>query len=70
MEYRKIQQWLDERGIVLEESFAYALRRLARAYKKTNGMKRLDDVYKLMGASKQDIFWWENHPCSTQTKNF
>jgi len=70
MNFKVITVWLDERGIELEESFVQALRNLAAAYKKENNIKRLEDVYNLIGVRKQYLSHWESNPSSTQTKKF
>lgn len=70
MNNQKTYEWLTKRGIELEESFAQSLRNLAMVYQKTSGIKKLNDVYRLIGARKQYISHWENNPSSTQTKKF
>ena len=34
MDYKRIDEWMDSHGIVLEQGFVGAIRMLARAYKK------------------------------------
>lgn len=70
MNYAKTNLWLQSREITLEESFTTALKVYARQYKITHKIPLLNDVYRLLGTTKQDISWWENHPCSVQTKKF
>ncbi|EOS39577.1 hypothetical protein C809_04648 [Lachnospiraceae bacterium MD335] len=70
MDYAKTQNWLTSRQIKLEESFASSIRSFAKQYKSMHKIRLLDDVYHLLGTTKQDISWWENHPCSAQTKKF
>lgn len=64
----KTQKWLKQRHIILEECFASVLRRYVENYKKEHGMLRLDEVYRLMGTSRQNVAFWEKNPCSTHTK--
>lgn len=66
----KIQKWLNDHQIKLEESFTSSIREYAKKYKQIHKIRLLDDVYHLIGATKQDISWWEHHPCSAQTKKF
>lgn len=66
----KTQKWLEDHQIKLEESFAASIRKYAKKYKTDHHIRLLDDVYHLIGAAKQDISWWEHHPCSAQTKKF
>lgn len=66
----KVQQWLNSHGLTLEENFPEALKRLARNYKRKKGYRTLDEVYALIGITKQNISYWLNNPCNTQTKKF
>ncbi|MDR2889096.1 MAG: hypothetical protein LBV33_04560 [Lachnospiraceae bacterium] len=68
MNYKKIQQWLDSHQLTLDESFSYAFRELAKKFKKTNKLATLDEVYCLIGVSKQDVSYWAVNPCGTRTK--
>lgn len=68
MNNAKVMRWLNERGIKLEESFADALKKLAMKYKTERNCGTLDEVYRLLGASKQNIYYWTVNPCSIQTK--
>lgn len=70
MDHTKIQQWLAQHTLVLEENFPEALRRASRQYKKDHGLQRLDEVYDLIGISKQAISYWSKNICNTQTKKF
>lgn len=70
MNYAKTQKWLESHQMKPEESFASSIRRYAKNYKRTHHIRLLDDVYHLISVTKQDISWWENHPCSAQTKKF
>lgn len=66
----KVKQWLALHNIVPEESFAAALCRLSKEYQKENHIRKLEDVYRKIGVRKEYIYYWENHPYSTQTKKF
>lgn len=66
----KIQEWLGEHGLILEESFSDAFRILAKKHKKLKGYRTLDEVYELIGITKQNLFYWDRNPCNTQTKKF
>lgn len=68
MDQGKTKQWLDDHGVILEESFYTALNNLARVYQETNGIRLLEDVYLILGVKKQAVSWWKNHPYSTQTR--
>lgn len=68
MDYGKTKKWLDDHGIILEESFYSAFSKLARSYKETNDIRLLEEVYETLGVKKQSVSWWKHHPCSTQTK--
>jgi hypothetical protein len=70
MNFKKIQKWLDERNLVLEESFSVRIKNLAKNYKLEKSLKSLDEVYLLIGTSKQQLSYWGNNPCNTGTKNF
>ncbi|MDR1964742.1 MAG: hypothetical protein LBQ50_13290 [Planctomycetaceae bacterium] len=70
MNNQETYEWLAKRGIELEEGFMQSLRDLAKTYQKENGIRKLDDVYKLIGVRKQYISYWKNNPSSTQTKKF
>ncbi|WP_277409175.1 hypothetical protein [Lacrimispora xylanisolvens] len=49
MNYEKTRQWLDDHGVILEESFYTALNNLAKDYKKTNDLRLLEEVYQKLG---------------------
>lgn len=66
--YKYINQWLEERGIRLAKSFAETLRDYAREYKKKNRVN-FADIYSLLGCSKQNVSYWENHCGSTQSRS-
>lgn len=64
----KTEKWLKERNIVLEEEFTFTLRKYAENYKKEQGIRRLEDVYRLFGMSRQNLAFWESTPCNTHAK--
>lgn len=68
MNNQKTYEWLIKHDIELEEGFVHVLRNLAKTYQKGNNIKRLEDVYNLIGVRKQNISYWESNPSSTQTK--
>lgn len=68
MTNKKVQQWLDDKGIKLQESFADALKALAKKFQKENGIKNIEEVYALIGLKKQYLTYWANNPFSIQTK--
>lgn len=68
MENKKVQLWLDERGIKLEESFPDALKMLAKQFQKEHGIKTIAEVYQLIGLKKQYLAYWAKNPYSVQTK--
>ncbi len=63
MNYRLINEWLGERGLVLEQGFVDALRMYMKTYK--NNLVLLSEVYSLLSCTKADLSHWENNPCST-----
>lgn len=68
MTNKKVEKWLGERGITLQESFATALKRLAKDFQKEHGIKNIEQVYSLIGLKKQYIAHWLKNPNSVQTK--
>lgn len=64
----KTIKWLKKRNIVLEKSFVTVLREYAEAYKIKQGIRHLDEVYRLLGTSRQNVAFWEKNPCSVHTK--
>ncbi|MBD5089833.1 MAG: hypothetical protein HDT30_13665 [Clostridiales bacterium] len=70
MNRKKTLKWLTKRNIELEEGFVPALRRYIEAYKKDHNIPRMNEVYHLLGTSRQNVAFWEENPCSTHTKNF
>lgn len=69
-DHTKVQQWLDSHSLTLEENFPEALKRLAGNYKRNKGYRTLDEVYALIGITKQNISYWLTNLCHTQTKKF
>ncbi|MDR2883486.1 MAG: lipid II flippase MurJ [Deferribacteraceae bacterium] len=65
----KIFRWLAERKIPLDVGFAQSLSDLAAEYQRRNHIRRIDEVYKLIGIRRQLLFHWRMNPYSTQTKN-
>ncbi len=68
MTNKKAEKWLEERGITLQESFAAALKKLAKDFQKGHGIKNIETVYALIGLKKQYIAHWIKNPNSVQTK--
>lgn len=68
MNNAKVANWLKKRNIELEENFADALRRMAQEYKVQHKLRTLDEVYSLIGVTKQNIYYWGKNPCGIQTK--
>lgn len=69
MNWSRINRWLEQHGLELEESFYEAYKDLAGKYKAEHGYSLLSDVYALTGITKQQLSYWAAHPCSTQTKD-
>lgn len=65
--YKYINLWLAERGILLADGFAEVLRGHADKFRKANGIS-FYEVYSLLGCSKQNISYWELHNDSTQSR--
>ena len=63
MDVRKVNQWLAQHDVTLEQGFAEALRDIAYAYKRQG--YTLEEVYRHFNCTKVDIFRWQNNPCST-----
>lgn len=68
MQNKKVEKWLEERGIKLKESFPMALKRLAKSFQKENGIKNIEDVYSLLGLKKQYLAYWTKNSHSVQSK--
>ena len=66
MNYELVNCWLAERDIVLEESFVYAIRKLAKEYKKSGN--NVCDIYTSLNCSKQNLSYWERHFFSSQSR--
>ena len=64
----KIRDWLKQHALVLEEWFCDSLRSIAEEYKTRYGYGTLNEVYRLLGISRQQVTYWKANPCSTQTK--
>ncbi|MDE7293293.1 MAG: hypothetical protein K2N72_02590 [Oscillospiraceae bacterium] len=58
--YKFISEWLKTRDIYLAQGFAETLRKYARDYKKLCNTN-LSEIYTLLGCSKQNVSYWENH---------
>lgn len=65
---QKSRKWLEERGITLQESFAAALKKLAKDFQKEHEIKNIEHVYSLIGLKKQYIAHWIKNQNSVQTK--
>lgn len=68
MDCEKTKLWLNDHGVILEESFYTALNNLAKSYKVSNDIRLLEEVYQKLGVNKQAVSWWKNHPYSTQAR--
>jgi len=68
MTNEKVEEWLKERGIELEESFVDTVKRLAQSHKQAHGIKNVEEVYSLIGLKKQYLAYWKQNPSSAQTK--
>ncbi len=64
----KLNQWLTDHNIMLNESFPSALRRLSKQFQAANGIRTLQEVYRIIGIKKEYLYYWEQHPYNTQTK--
>lgn len=60
--------WLSVRGIVLEENFTDALKKIAKKYQKINNIKNIKNVYNIIELKKQYLYYWQNHPSYIQQK--
>ena len=65
-----VKEWLRQHNVVLSESFADALLKMAKEYKKANGIRNLSEIYQKIGVSKECLYYWKNNPYGTQTKKF
>ncbi|MCL1990918.1 MAG: hypothetical protein FWG67_08530 [Defluviitaleaceae bacterium] len=63
----KMKQWLKERDITCEESFADALYRLAVEHKRKHNCT-LDEIWKELGISRQNVYYWRKHSNSMMTQ--
>lgn len=65
---RFINEWLSNKNISLAEGFAVSLRGYAKEYQRIHSIN-LCEVYTMLGCSKQNVSYWENHCDSTQSGN-
>ena len=65
---RFIYEWFKNRNISLAAGFAETLRRYAKEYQRIHSIN-LCEVYTMLGCSKQNVSYWENHCDSTQSGN-
>lgn len=62
-----ITSWLSQRNIILEPSFIDNLYGLSMSYKKNMALI-LSQIYLSLGCSKQNLFYWNSHSYSTQSR--
>ena len=60
MDRQKIEHWLLEKNIKLEEDFSETLVRYAKEYKKNN-IKNLKDVYALLQICPESVYRWQKN---------
>lgn len=63
-----INEWFNSRGITLAAGFAETLRGYAREYKRSHNIN-LNEIYTMLGCSKQNVSYWDIHCDSTQSGN-
>lgn len=63
-----VKEWLRQHNVVLAESFADVLMRMAKEYKKAYGIRTLSDIYQKIGVSKECLYYWKQNPYGAQTK--
>mgnify|MGYP001167155331 CR=1 FL=1 len=68
MEVRNFIESVEKGNVIVEESFVNDLKRSAKLYQKKNSIRRLEEVYSLIGVKKEYIYYWEKHLFSTQQK--
>ena len=68
MTNKKVEKWLVERGIKLEESFSSALKNISKNFQKEHGIPNIEEVYSLIGLKKQYLAYWTKNSHSVQTK--
>lgn len=68
MTNKKVEKWLEERGIKLEESFSSALKNISKNFQKEHGISNIEEVYSLIGLKKQYLAYWTKNSHSVQTK--
>lgn len=67
LNYKFMNEWLSSHDLTIEKSFTERLRDYANAYKK-NGTN-LSEIYLMLGCSKQNLSYWQNHFFSSQFQN-
>ena len=65
--YKFINEWLNNRNIYLAAGFAETLRGYAMEYKRLHSVN-LNEIYTMLGCSKQNVSYWEIHCDSTQAR--
>lgn len=65
-----VKEWLRQHNAVLAESFTDALMRMAKEYKKANGIRTLSEIYQKIDVSKECLYYWKKNPYGAQTKKF
>lgn len=68
MTNKKVEKWLEERGIKLEESFSSALKNISKNFQKEHGIPNIEEVYSLIRLKKQYLAYWTKNSHSVQTK--
>lgn len=69
MANKKAEKCLEDRGIIFQESFSAALKKLAKDFQKDHGIKNVEQVYSLIG--KKTIYsQLAKNPNSVQTKKY
>ncbi|MCM1049875.1 MAG: hypothetical protein NC433_15780 [Clostridiales bacterium] len=63
-----VDEWLKEHNIILKEGFTASLARMAKEYKKKNGVRTLNEIYHKIGTSKECLYYWNMNPYGVQTK--
>lgn len=69
MNQEKVNLWLTTHGMVQEEPFITALKRLVNDYLLRAKCQTQEQVYKELGICKQTLSYWAKNPDYTQTKN-
>ena len=68
MNQEKVNLWLTTHGMVQEEPFITALKRLVNDYLLRAKYQTHEHVYKELGICKQTLSYWAKNPDHTQTK--